>query len=828
MSMVFAGFMNAAKEDRVREEEAQQKTDAADDAFDRSVLLQGIEQRNAQGLIDAQLGRDVTAVIDAFGYDRSQAEAIANGLLLFGGDVPKFRQAITDGEVSFPGNVTPTAVGTGDYVSPTNSLTGLMAQYADATAAVESRGSGDYSAIGPKVETGMYAGQSAIGRYQVMEGNISAWTTKYLGRTLTTQQFIDDTEAQDQVFAGKFGESIEEFGSPQDAASVWFSGQPMANNNNNDGFTSVPEYIVKFNTALRELNDTSVTDATVAALGDGSPVSTDTGITFNRTADFNLADQTGTPAQQEAFRDLYGSSFTPEQQITSDRILERATTAAADSSAPDINDLVDMTSAEQEQWMLAHGDNLTAIQRGQATGMLELSRASEVDPDATGISQYGDAIAGVTTVARAKALQARASVDDSITEEELNTLNITLEGLIVDLEAEDPNDSGIEYFATRVGEATTTKALIALSQELELSGLVTEEERARIAGAIIISMDRLKTAESLAAANENNGSQRLFLTYDSDGTVSNNITPIVHNGTEWVTQNGTAIDESTGTIVDPDSVQEERKLYNTPLNDMSEKIVGGQLTTDHLLELSSVIRQRPEGLNNVLSAAGSAVGIYSSVTSAVAAITNGSTDETEVYDYNTASTRLIESIQGLTEYDRAIMSLQLTAAYSLAAMKGSSGQALSDRELQLNLTAVGFGITNPDKSITQINTSINDVMREMEIYRNSTWIGLSIPPDRKAAIQNDLLRTPFEDFVRGTVYADNPERQQLLQRSLEGDTTLSSETAAAVVPGATVEQLITDYSSGVPITVTQELVEAYPDLIEDLGKTIVNNEVGSQ
>jgi hypothetical protein len=778
MSMVFAGFMNAAKEDRVREEEAQEKTDAANDAFDRSVLLKNMDQINAQRTIDTQLDRDATSFINANNLPESLRRDVVDALGVHDG-VSHLQTSYTDGLITFNGNVRPTTVGSDDYVSGENSLTGPMAQYADATAAVESRGSGDYSAIGPKVETGMYAGQSAIGRYQVMEGNISAWTTKYLGRTLTTQQFIDDTEAQDQVFAGKFGESLEEFGNPQDAASVWFSGQPMANNNRSDGSTTVPEYVVKFNTALGELNDTvGVTDATVAALGDGSTDNVaPSGLTFNPTADFNLADQTGTPAQQEAFRDLYGSSFTPEQQITSD-----------------------------------------SIQKGQATGMLELSRASEVDPDATGISQYGDAIAGVTTVPKANALIARALNDDSITDEERNTLNITLEGLIVDLEAEDPNDSGMEYFATRIGEVETTRELIALSSELDLSGRVTAEERARIYASITSTMDLLRDAETQEAARAADGTQRMLVAFNTDGTLSNNATPIIHNGTDWTTLNGSSIDLSTGLSVDPGSIEDERKTYNTPLNDITNTLSSGVSAVGDLLNLTQTIRDRPEGLNNVISAAGAGIGFYSDITSAVAAITNGSDDSTIKYDYDTAHTRLIGSIQDLSAYDTIIMTRQLRAAYALAAMDGSSGQALSDRELQLNLTAVGFGITNPEKSISQINSVISDVVSDMDGFRRTRWDGLSIPAAQKAAIENRLIKTPFGDYLR-EFYADNPERQQLLQLSLEGDTTLSGDREEVVLaPG---EQLYEEWRNGGTIIVTQELIEFNSDFTDFLGQPVI-------
>jgi len=117
----------------------------------------------------------------------------------------------------------------------------------EAIAAVESRGSGDYAAVGPVVKKGMYKGQRAYGRYQVMEGNIGPWTEAAIGRRLTVDEFMASPEVQDAVAAYQLQKSKDKFGTWEDAASVWFSGQPMSRaGNRSDGYTTVPEYIAKF------------------------------------------------------------------------------------------------------------------------------------------------------------------------------------------------------------------------------------------------------------------------------------------------------------------------------------------------------------------------------------------------------------------------------------------------------------------------------------------------------------------------------------------------------------------------------------------------------
>lgn len=201
------------------------------------------------------------------------------------------KQLMAENRVPQPEFPQPNVSGGG--VQSNGSSRGSHAIYRDAIAKVESEGSGDYAAIGPVTKKG----NRAYGRYQVMDFNIGPWTKKHLGRRLTTQEFLNDPQAQDAVFDGEFGSYVEKYGNPQDAASVWFSGRPMSQaGNSSDGFNTVPQYVQKFNAAIKanangtlagggfddtveggSLNDTfddpavtepeSVADAAMAALG---------------------------------------------------------------------------------------------------------------------------------------------------------------------------------------------------------------------------------------------------------------------------------------------------------------------------------------------------------------------------------------------------------------------------------------------------------------------------------------------------------------------------------------------------------------------------------
>jgi hypothetical protein len=104
--------------------------------------------------------------------------------------------------------------------------------------------SGRYDAVGQPTASG----DRAYGKYQVMGANIPSWTKQVLGVELTPQQFLNMPAAQDAVFNTIFGGYIQQYGNVEDAASMWFSGRPMAQAGNARDIlgTTVPQYVSKF------------------------------------------------------------------------------------------------------------------------------------------------------------------------------------------------------------------------------------------------------------------------------------------------------------------------------------------------------------------------------------------------------------------------------------------------------------------------------------------------------------------------------------------------------------------------------------------------------
>lgn len=128
---------------------------------------------------------------------------------------------------------------------------------------------GRYDAVGPETGKGR-----ALGKYQVMPFNVGPWTKEALGREMTPQEFLANPQAQDAVFNHKFGQYVQQYGSPQAAARAWFAGPGGMNNPNaRDALgTSVADYSQKFNAAYGQPGAPPVQVAQGSADGSGNPL----------------------------------------------------------------------------------------------------------------------------------------------------------------------------------------------------------------------------------------------------------------------------------------------------------------------------------------------------------------------------------------------------------------------------------------------------------------------------------------------------------------------------------------------------------------------------
>ena len=122
-----------------------------------------------------------------------------------------------------------------------------MDNYARAISSTES--GGKYNITGPVSRKG----DMPYGKYQVMGSNIPSWTEAATGKRMTPQEFLNDPDAQEATFRHRFGSLVKQYGNPQDAASVWHSGVPLAEakeQGRHDVNMTTPSYVDRFTNML--------------------------------------------------------------------------------------------------------------------------------------------------------------------------------------------------------------------------------------------------------------------------------------------------------------------------------------------------------------------------------------------------------------------------------------------------------------------------------------------------------------------------------------------------------------------------------------------------
>jgi hypothetical protein len=101
----------------------------------------------------------------------------------------------------------------------------------------EQESDGDYRAKGKILKSG----DRAYGKYQIMGRNVPSWTKEALGRSLTPEEFLEDTEAQDLTARYKVHNLLSKY-SEEQVAAIWLSGKPYLTSKQDANGMSVIRY----------------------------------------------------------------------------------------------------------------------------------------------------------------------------------------------------------------------------------------------------------------------------------------------------------------------------------------------------------------------------------------------------------------------------------------------------------------------------------------------------------------------------------------------------------------------------------------------------------
>jgi hypothetical protein len=320
-----------------------------------------------------------------------------------------------------------------------------------------------------------------------------------------------------------------------------------------------------------------------------------------------------------------------------------------------------------------------------------------------------------------------------------------------------------------------------------------------------------------------------FIKFATNGSLNLSSAVLVRRTPDgYVYDNGSEEEEivppemlDTGRLLTKDGVSDFAKIYNDDITKMTTFIATGATVLGDYVGYRKEILDNPAALNVYLKAGAA---ISTEIESISAALTS-MIQQDGSYSYGIENT-LLNTLQGLTQADRIIAQRQLRLAYSIAAMRGSTGQALSDKELAGVLASLGVGITNPQKLIGVINSGITSEIKFIERKRSIQIQGYMGPEGITDILGNTPFGRPFKETLDAVL--DDTDKTQL-QEALVNKTDYNfqvspqglgdpPQTAPVVYPD--VQSAIAAYNSGTPIIITPEIVAVYPAYANRLGKTI--------
>jgi len=176
----------------------------------------------------------------------------------------------------------------------------------------------------------------------------------------------------------------------------------------------------------------------------------------------------------------------------------------------------------------------------------------------------------------------------------------------------------------------------------------------------------------------------------------------------------------------------------------------------------------------------------------------------------------------------------LNAAYAMASMRGSSGQALSDKELLQNLKALGDGKGSVQTVLGMIDKTFNDVLLTgVDVRRTSMLEGIGLTPSGKAFVSSTNLDNSFKSILDDAIQKSGNTGiqagyQALVNREISSEPpsdvqgqgteapkeitplTPEDETHRTEQSDLSSADILTLLNKGVPVFVNQAMINDYP------------------
>ena len=359
---------------------------------------------------------------------------------------------------------------------------------------------------------------------------------------------------------------------------------------------------------------------------------------------------------------------------------------------------------------------------------------------------FADLIGDADSVGKINALRANTQAlrDDNVIDEETYTRRMGLIEQSMAGLAQATAPAGVS-FVEQIGKADSFGKLNSLQGQLDAKlsqDPSFQQEYDRQSSLITQSMDRLVDINRQNAEKDNG--TLMYFPITPSGTIGSDGMMVTVRDGKYFTPAGQEIPAeqiNSGKLLPPDNYDTFVRNYNGQAAKIAQDVTIGTNTLQSLANYRELVINNPAGINKFITVGGQLVSAVNSAGSAAQAVLTGD------YEYRTFENDIMNNLRDLSSDDKRIARAQLRAAYGMAAFSGSSGQALSDKELVLNLESIGAGITDPRKAVGVINDNIQDVIDLTEQKRKVKFDGFIATDSLRGTMATTPIGTVFSDYI---------------------------------------------------------------------------------
>jgi hypothetical protein len=307
--------------------------------------------------------------------------------------------------------------------------------------------------------------------------------------------------------------------------------------------------------------------------------------------------------------------------------------------------------------------------------------------------------------------------------------------------------------------------VIGRQNQLDADPNVSAEEKdATRNGSIAYNLKNAANDYIEAAAEKAKKEQTpvLWSLRNSDGEVTRKLVRGVETD-EGIVVNG-VLQKGNYQYIPEDSLEAYMKFNNKDIKDVKEYMATTANLTRDMVDLRGLIQGNPALTNRFAVTAADVSAVISEGFSFLSAAGN----KGQKYTYDQA-VDILATTEGMVSERKELEMLKLSVGYGLAAVKGSSGMGLSDKELKAQLdTVIANG--NPAKAMSLLNRQIKRLVESSETKRSGVVRDLFSKDDVATLYKDAMWNIPMSEYLPSEL---GEERTKAFNAALAGDVTLN-------------------------------------------------------